>query len=159
MVSKGNSGFTLPRGATGFYRPKDGPLPETGLRAFRAALYGAARVAGSDVGDMEERVYPRTFHTATVIGREGENTVLCHAHHPWVAFAKERRDSYRGEDFLPPPPWAHAFTNAGFTVLSSEQLATPLSDVDTSALTHGEWREVRFYGITMLGGLLFNAWD
>ncbi|MGW5351471.1 hypothetical protein ACWERV_13295 [Streptomyces sp. NPDC004031] len=107
---------------------------------------------------MEERAYPRTFHTATVVGREGENIVLCHAHHPWVAFAKARQDWY-AEGFLPPPPWAHAFTNAGFTVLSSERLATPLSDVDTSALTQDEWLEIRFYGITTLGGVLFNVWD
>ncbi|MCL7382289.1 hypothetical protein [Streptomyces sp. 35G-GA-8] len=153
-----NSGFTLPLGATGFFRPKDSPLPETELRAFRAALYAAARVAGGEVGEVEEREYPRTFHTATVVGRGGENVVLCHAHHPWVAFAKERRDWY-GEDFLAPPPWAHAFANAGFTVLSSERLATPLSEVDTAVLTQGEWREVRFYGITTLGGVLFNAWD
>jgi hypothetical protein len=38
-------------------------------------------------------------------------------------------------------------------------LATPLSDVDTSVLGPGEWREVRFYSITTLGGVLFNAWD
>jgi hypothetical protein len=158
MVNEGNDGFTLPRGATGFYRPEDGPLPETELKAFRAALYAAARVAGGEVGEVEERVYPRTFHTATVVGRKDETVVLCHAHYPWVAFANARRDWY-GEDFLAPPPWAHAFANAGFTVLSSERLATPLSGVDTSVLTQGEWREVRFYGITTLGGVLFNAWD
>ncbi|MEU1124911.1 hypothetical protein ABZ371_15420, partial [Streptomyces sp. NPDC005899] len=101
---------------------------------------------------------PRTFHTATVVGREVENVVLCHAHHPWVAFPKGRRDWY-DEDFLAPPPWAHAFASAGFTVLSSERLATPLSDVDTLVLTQAEWREVRLYGITTLGGALFNAWD
>lgn len=158
MANEENDRFTLPRGATGFYRPKDGPLPETDLSAFRAALYAAARVAGGEVGEVEERVYPRTFLTATVVRREGQNIVLCHAHHPWVAFAKAPRDWY-GEDFLAPPPWAHAFANAGFTVLSSERLATPLSDVDTSVLTQGEWREVHFYGITTLGGVLFNAWD
>ncbi|MFE9708297.1 hypothetical protein [Streptomyces sp. NPDC005930] len=43
--------------------------------------------------------------------------------------------------------------------MSGERLATPLSDVDSSVLTQGEWREVRFYGITTLGGVLFNAWD
>jgi hypothetical protein len=158
MVNEGNDGFTLPRGATGFHRPKDGPLPETELKAFRAALHAAARATGGEVGEVEERAYPRTFHTATVVGREGESVVLCHAHHPWVAFAQALRDWF-GDDFLAPPPWAHAFADAGFTVLSSERLATPLSDVDTSVLTRGEWREVRLYGVTTLGGVLFNAWD
>ncbi|MEU1128193.1 hypothetical protein ABZ371_32585, partial [Streptomyces sp. NPDC005899] len=88
MVNEGNDSCTLPRRATGFYRPKDGPLPETELKAFRTALYAAARVAGGEVGEVEEREYPRTFHTATVVGREVENVVLCHAHHPWVAFPK-----------------------------------------------------------------------
>ncbi|MGW0538174.1 hypothetical protein [Streptomyces sp. NPDC003032] len=157
-MNEGNIGFTLPRGATGFFRPKDGPLPETGLRAFRAVLYPAARLAGVAVGEVEKQAYPRTFHTATVVGRTGESIVLCHAHHPWIAFAQARRD-WCGEEFLAPPSWAHAFTNAGFSVLSSDQLATPLSDVDTSVLTQGEWRQVRSYGITTLGGVLFNAWD
>ncbi|MGX1219178.1 hypothetical protein RKD42_000437 [Streptomyces ambofaciens] len=31
--------------------------------------------------------------------------------------------------------------------------------MDTSVLTQGEWREVRLYGSTTLGGLLFNACD
>ncbi|MFF8833255.1 hypothetical protein [Streptomyces sp. NPDC015131] len=92
MVDQGDGGFTLPRGATGFCRPKDGPLPETELRAFRAALYAAARVAGGTVGELEERVYPRTYHIATVVGHDGESVVLCHAHHPWVAFADVHRD-------------------------------------------------------------------
>lgn len=30
----------------------------------------------------------------------------------------------------------------------------PLSDVDTSVLTRGEWQQVRCYGITTLGGVL-----
>ena len=47
----------------------------------------------------------------------------------------------------------------GFVVLDRAQLTLPLSDIDTSVLTGGEWREVRLYGITTLGGVLFNAWD
>ena len=42
--------------------------------------------------------------------------------------------------------------------IPDEYLAA-LSDIDTSVLTGGEWREVRLYGITTLGGVLFNAWD
>ncbi|MFC8918060.1 hypothetical protein ACFT5C_20050 [Streptomyces sp. NPDC057116] len=158
MGNDGNTAFVLPRGATGYFRPEDGPLPRTDLRAFRAALHVAARVAQGQVEEFEEQAYPRTFHTATVVGRAGENIVLCHAHHPWIAFARTRRDWY-GDEFLAPPSWARAFTDSGLVVLSGEQLATPLADVDTSVLGPAEWRQVRLYDITTLGGVLFNSWD
>ncbi|MEU3664576.1 hypothetical protein AB0E77_33330 [Streptomyces sp. NPDC032940] len=158
MAPDNDAAFTLPRGATGFFWPKDGPLPLTDVRTFRTALYGAARATGGRVGEIEEQAYPRTFHTATVIAGTGEWVVLCHAHHPWIAFAHERRDWYTVE-FLAPPAWAHIFADLGFVVLGHAELTLPLSDVDTSVLTQGEWREVRFYGITTLGGVLFNAWD
>ncbi|MFI0741299.1 hypothetical protein ACH4PU_24955 [Streptomyces sp. NPDC021100] len=109
MIDDGDTGFVLPRGATGFFRPKEGPLPETDVRAFRTSLYAAARLAGGEVGEVEERAYPRTFHTAAVVGGaggsagSGESVVLCHAPHPWVAFARTRQD-WRQEKFLAPPP-------------------------------------------------------
>ncbi|MEU5216976.1 hypothetical protein AB0G79_12385 [Streptomyces sp. NPDC020807] len=154
----GSPRFTLPRGATGFFVPEDGPLPASDVRAFRTALHAAARATGGEVGGIEAQGYPRTFHIATVLGRTGETVVLCHAHHPWIAFAGERRDWYR-EEFLSPPPWAHVFAETGFTVLGGELLALPLAEVDTSVLTRGEWRQARLYGVTTLGGVLFNAWD
>ncbi|GAA5030609.1 hypothetical protein [Streptomyces siamensis] len=158
MAMDKDAAFALPRGATGFFRPKDGPLPDTDPRTFRTALYAAARAAKGRVGEIEDQTYPRTFHTATVIEDTGEYVVLCHAHHPWIAFAQECRDRYT-EEFLAPPPWACAFADLGFVVLDRVQLTLPLSDVDTSVLTQGEWREVRSHGITTLGGVLFNAWD
>jgi hypothetical protein len=158
MVDDESAGFRLPRGATGFHRPKDGPLPETDVRAFRSALYAAARVAGGEVGEVEARTHPRTFHTASVLDGAGERVVLCHAHHPWIAFAHVRRDWY-DDEFAAPPPWAGVFAHAGFAVLTHEQLTAPLSTVDTSVLAQGEWREIRSYGITALGGVIFNAWD
>ncbi|CAL9293596.1 hypothetical protein [Streptomyces sp. SudanB182_2057] len=151
--------FPLPRGATGLPGPGDtGPLPETDLRTFRSALYEAARIAGGTVGEVEERSRPRSFHLGSVLDRAGETVVLCHAHHPWIAFAPERRNWY-DEEFLAPPPWARAFTDAGLTVLGRERLTAPLSAVDTSALTRDEWRGIRLYHLTTLGGVLFNAFD
>jgi hypothetical protein len=158
MAADKDAAFALPRGATGFFQPKDGPLPEVDHRTFRAALYAAARAANGHVGQVEEQAYPRTFHTATVVASAGEHVVLCHAHHPWIAFAEELRDWYTDE-FLTPPPWAHAFADLGFAVLDRVRLTAPLADIDTSVLTQGEWRDVRFYGITTLGGVLFNSWD
>lgn len=149
--------FTLPPGATGFFRPGDGPPPETDWRMFRAALYAAARAAGGRVGETEEQSYPRTFHTAVIEGAD-ERVVLCHVHHPWIAFATERRDWYT-EEFLDPPPWARTFTDLGFVVLDRARLTLPLRAVDTAVLTPRDWRLIRSYGITTLGGVLFNAWD
>ncbi|MFJ6986005.1 MULTISPECIES: hypothetical protein [unclassified Streptomyces] len=150
--------FVLPRGATGFHRPADGPLPATDLRVFRTALHTAARLGGGALTDVEEQAYPRTFHTATLAGRAGESVVLCHAHHPWIAFARTRRDWY-ADEFLPPPPWAHVFTDSSLTVLGGDLLAGPLSYADTSVLGPDEWRHVRYHGVSTLGGVLFNAWD
>ncbi|MFJ9721643.1 hypothetical protein ACIRP3_02745 [Streptomyces sp. NPDC101209] len=159
MASDKNVAFTLARGATGFFHPKEGPpLPETDQRKFHAALYAAARAARGRVGEIEEHTYPRTFHTATVIDVTGVHFLLCHVHHPWVAFTQERRDWYT-EEFVAPPRWAHVFADFGFAVLDRPQLMLPLSAVDTSVLTPDDWREVRSYGITTLGGVLFNAWD
>ncbi|MET9514153.1 hypothetical protein [Streptomyces sp. NPDC002994] len=159
MVNDENTVFTLPpRGATGMFRPKDGPLPATDLRAFRTGLYAAARAAGGKVGEVEEQAYPCTFHTASIVDGSADHVILCHAHHPWVAFARDRR-RWDTREYLAPPPWACAFTHAGLEVLSGEQLSTPLSDVDTSVLTQGEWRQIRYAEITTLGGVLFNAWD
>ncbi|MEE1752827.1 hypothetical protein [Streptomyces sp. SP18CS02] len=157
MVDDENAKCVLPRGATGFFRPSDGPLPETDLATFRTALYAAARAAGGTVGELEKQSYPCTFHTATVVDGSGEFIILCHAHLPWIAFAQERRNWYT-EEFLAPPAWSETFGHLGFVVLDRAQLTMPLSGVDTSALSRNEWRAARSYGITTVGGALFNAW-
>ncbi|MGW2116294.1 hypothetical protein [Streptomyces zhihengii] len=164
MAGHGNddrTGRTLPHGASGFRGPKgtprDGPLPVTDLRAFRGALFTAARSAGGEAGEVERQTYPLSFHTAAVVLREDEHVVLCHAHLPWIAFATERRNWYTGQ-FGDPPPWASAFAEAGFDVLGREHLLTPLAEVDTSSLSRAEWHNVRTYGVDTLGGVLFNAW-
>ncbi|MFD8806897.1 hypothetical protein [Streptomyces sp. NPDC059597] len=150
--------FTLPRGATGFFRPQDGPLPDTDRRAFRTALHAAARAAGGRIGDVAEQTYPRTYHAATVVDRAGKWTVLCHAHHPWIAFADELHD-LGVSGFLAPPEWAGVFADAGFTVLGADLLTAPLSAVDTSASTASDRSGIRYHRVTALGEVLFNAWD
>ncbi|GAB3119263.1 hypothetical protein GCM10027160_33060 [Streptomyces calidiresistens] len=158
MRDHGGTAFVLPRGATGFFRPKDGPLPETDLRLFRTGLYDAARLAEGRVGEFEEQEYPRTFHTASILSRREESVVLCHVHHPWIVFVGER-GPWHDTDFIEPPGWARAFSWAGFEVLDRQLLSTPLEEMDTSGLSPVERRACRFPGTTTLGGLLFNAWD
>lgn len=158
MTDDADTILTLPKGASGFSEQGDGPLPVTDLRLFGRALHAAARAAGGGAGDVERQTYPLSFHTAAVTRREGGHVVLCHAHHPWIAFATERRNWYT-DQFADPPPWAGAFAEAGFTVLGRARLLTPLTAVDTSVLSKAEWRNVRAYGVDTLGGVLFNAWD
>ncbi|WP_251019855.1 hypothetical protein [Streptomyces sp. ISL-11] len=107
---------------------------------------------------MEEQRYPRTFHTASVIHGGGESVVLCHAHHPWIAFTEDRGNGFM-HDFVPPPPWSHVFRSSGFVVLTAGQLTTPLFGVDTSALSREEWRQIRYYAAETLGAVVFNTWD
>ena len=77
--------FRLERGATGFYEPKDGPLPEIDSRALRAAWHSSARVGGGLVGEWIEQEYPRNYHTASLTVRDVLHIVLCHVHLPLVA--------------------------------------------------------------------------
>ncbi|MEU7165476.1 hypothetical protein AB0A70_12650 [Streptomyces morookaense] len=151
--------FRLPRGATGYFTPKEGPLPQTDLRLFKAALHSAARAGGGRAGEMDEQRCPRTFHSASVVHRTRESVVLCHAHHPWIAFARERQDWYGAGDFIEPPPWSQPFAAVGFSLLSAGQLETPLTDLDTSMLSRAERYQIDFFALTTLGGVLFNAWD
>ncbi|MEW2133032.1 hypothetical protein [Streptomyces sp. NPDC005435] len=150
--------FTLPRGATGFRDRHDDPLPETDRSAFRTALHAAARAGGARVREVTEQRYPRNYHSATVTDRAGEWTVLCHLHHPWIAFADELRD-VGVSGFVAPPGWTAAFSDAGFTVLGAGLLMSPLSTVDTSALTAFDRDEIRHHRAGTVGDVLFNSWD
>ncbi|MCE7081867.1 hypothetical protein [Streptomyces sp. ST2-7A] len=158
MCGNGETAFVLPRGATGFFRPGDGPLPEIDRRLFRTGLYEAARLAEGTVGEVEERTYPCTFHIASVLHDREESVVLCHAHHPWIAFVRER-GLWFDTGFIDPPWWARAFSWVGFEVLDRLLLTTPLEEVDTSGLSREERSACRLYENTTLGGLLFNARD
>lgn len=150
--------FQLYRGATGFRGAKDDPLPETDLRAFRAAWHAAARLADGQTGAFVRQAYPRSFHTATVAERNGTRVVLCHAHLPLVAFAADQWQGHTVE-FRDPPIWAHVFTDAGLTVMSEQLLNMPLSQVDTSELGQAEWTQIRAWHATRVGEVLFNSWD
>ncbi len=150
--------FQLGRGATGFRGAKDDPLPEIDLQAFQAAWRTAARISGGQVGEFVRQTYPRSFHMATVAGRNGTCVVLCHAHLALVAFAADQQSGYAGE-FHDPPDWSSSFADAGFMVMSVHVLNSPLSQVDTSDLLPAEWVQLRAWRATRLAEVLFNSWD
>ncbi|MED7931467.1 hypothetical protein SMD20_45115 [Nonomuraea sp. LP-02] len=88
----------------------------------------------------------------------GAHVALFHAHYPLIAFVDDRHYWYTDE-FQDPPTWAGALNDCGFTVLSRSLLKSPLTEVDTTALSAGERREIKYWQPETLGATLFNAWD
>ncbi|MGA5757018.1 hypothetical protein [Nonomuraea bangladeshensis] len=43
--------------------------------------------------------------------------------------------------------------------MGASLLMSPLTKVDTTALSAAEWREIEYWKPKTLGELLFNAWD
>lgn len=85
--------------------------------------------------------------------------MLCHVTYPFVAFISADRGAWRITDFIDPPAWASAYSDAGFETMSAAILLAPLDAVDTSQLYPVEWRQVRHWKPPTVGALLFNRWD
>jgi len=143
---------------TGFQGAKSAALPRVDLRSLRDAWHDAARHAGGRVAQFIEQGYPENFHTATIAGQDRLHTVLCHAYYPRVAFVSDPATWYITE-FIDPPAWASAFTDAGFQTISAAVLLSPLDAVDTSQLSAVECRQIRHWKPPTLAALLFNCWD
>ncbi|MFD3620269.1 hypothetical protein ACFWWT_34530 [Streptomyces sp. NPDC058676] len=147
------------RGATGFRDRRDGPLPATDPKLFRAACFEAARgVRGR--ADVLTIPGPSTFEAATITGRGEPCTVVCHTHLPLVAFTDTPPEPGRPlSRFVDPPPWADAFGAVGLRALRVTELSTPMSTVDVEELSAGELEQVRYWRPDALSDLLFNWWD
>jgi hypothetical protein len=150
--------FAIPPGATGFCSPSAAPLPLVDLKLVRSAWHSTAWLAQGQAGELDEQQYPATFHTATILHRHGQYVMLCHAHYPLLAFVSGVRDSYTTE-FIDPPGLAGKYVRLGFTTLPADVLLSPLADVDTSAITAEEWRQIRYWRPPTVGAALFNRWD
>lgn len=149
-------GFRLERGSTGFF---SGPtVPRVDPRACRTAWYAASRVARGRVGGFRGAEHAQSYHSATINDVDGRHCALFHAYYPLIAFVDELRDWYTDE-FREPPAWAVALDDFGFTVLSASVLLSPLSAVDTSALSAAEWHHISYWRPETVGAVLFNSWD
>lgn len=151
--------FRLERGATGF----GGHEPERSavdIRLFKTGCYTASRAANGVVEQFAEREYPGSFHFAVIATHADRLRVLCHATHPWVAFAEDGTGSWADPGvFIDPPPWTGVLADLGFTLLSRELLNTPLDETDTTALAKAEWSQIRYWCPPNVGRTLFNGWD
>ncbi|MBV1941832.1 hypothetical protein KUF83_35530 [Streptomyces sp. BV286] len=157
-MDRDRTAFGLGRGSTGFGHFSDPPLPDVDPRTCRTAWHAAARAGHGRVGDFTEQKYPRSFHTATIDDRAGTQVALFHAHFPLVAFVAEQRHWHTTE-FQDPPAWATTLDDFGFTILSALLLQAPLTEADTSALSAGEWQQIKYWQPETVGAVLFNEWD
>ncbi len=107
---------------------------------------GAARVARAAEGRVGRQRNRRILVRSTrrrSSRAQAECIILCHAHHPWIAFAQERRDWYT-EEFLAPPLWAHTFADLGIRGARPRTASPCRSRTSTRRSSPGpEWRQIR----------------
>ncbi|MEV7690382.1 hypothetical protein ACFW1F_26930 [Streptomyces bungoensis] len=148
------------RGATGFWGRGDNPLPQVNVAAFKTACHAVARSIGATVGQVTPAGVTPSFHTALIIVSGIRSTVLCHEVLPVVAFVvSPPRAGESLTNFTSPPAWANAFELGGFRLLDVEELSMPLAATDISDLAEAELEQVRHWGPSTVGELMFNWWD
>lgn len=152
--------FRLERGSTGFRDARGRALTRVEPTLFRAVCFAAAREAGGRLSEVAPATR-RTFHSATVTEEHGRRlTVLCHAHLPLIAFTEgpvPPGDPVPG--FAPVPVWSDPFRTAGFRLLEADELATPMTRADVTALASTELAEIGYHQPERAGDALFNWWD
>ncbi|MEV6817103.1 hypothetical protein [Micromonospora sp. NPDC051296] len=147
----------LPPGATGFNPP---PGHQADLRAFTAVCHHAARTIGATVTGVTPAGVTPNFHTIDITHAQHHIAVLRHTALPFIAFARPRAGGDVTITFVDHPDLAAAITTlTDAQVLTVEQLRTPLSQVDLSALDPGEHDQISYWKPTTVGELLFNFWD
>ncbi|MFD6681777.1 hypothetical protein [Micromonospora parva] len=147
----------LPPGATGFNPP---PGTQADLRAFTAACHHAARAIDATVTDVTPAGVTPNFHTVDIANGQHHIAVLRHTTLPFIAFARPHVDGDVTVTFVDHPDLAAAITIlADAQALTVEQLRTPLSQVDLSALDPHEHDQIGYWKPTTVGEMLFNFWD
>jgi len=157
--------LVLPRGITGFFTLGES-VPWVDLQELKRTGYAAARALGGTVRGLEpaEAGPIRNFHVLRLrLGaREAggtEMTVLCNAHHPWLAVVAA------GEVFTPftfrdmpavaraPGLWEN------FRVLTSQELEAAPEAAMLAKLSSAETMQLRYWRPKRLGDIIFNLWD
>ncbi len=148
------------RGATGFRRHGDDPLPRADVVSFRTACHAVARSIRGTVAEVAPPGATPSFHTALITASSGRSAVVCHEVLPVVAFvASPPQAGAPLADFTPPPAWAAPFEMSGFRLLDVDELSMPLASADTSGLADAELEQVGYWRPSTVGELMFNWWD
>ena len=147
----------LPPGATGFNPP---PGVQADLSAFTALCHQAARAIDATVTAVTPAGVTPDFHTVEITNVQHHIAVLRHTTLPFIAFARPQANGDVTVTFIDHRDLAAAITKLtdaqGLTV---DQLRTPLSQVDLSALDPGEHDQINYWKPATVGELLFNYWD
>ncbi|MEU4475225.1 hypothetical protein [Micromonospora sp. NPDC023888] len=147
----------LPPGATGFNPP---PGDYADLKAFTAVCHHAARAIDATVTGVTPAGVTPNFHTVDIADAQHHIAVLRHTALPFIAFARPRANGDVTITFVDHPDLAAALTNlTDAQPLTADQLQTPLTQVDLSALDPGEHDQIDYWNPTTVGELLFNFWD
>ncbi|MEU5726361.1 hypothetical protein ABZ783_31730 [Micromonospora sp. NPDC047738] len=147
----------LSPGATGFNPPPD---DQADLRSFTAVCHQAARTIGATVTGVTPAGVTPNFHTIDITHAQHHIAVLRHSALPFIAFARPQASGDVTIAFVDHPGLVDGITNlTDAQVLTVEQLRTPLSQVDLSALDAEEHDQISYWKPTTVGELLFNLWD
>ncbi|MEQ4300807.1 hypothetical protein ABNF97_05330 [Plantactinospora sp. B6F1] len=147
----------LPPGATCFNPP---PGTQADLRTFTAVCHHAARAIDAAVTGVTPAGVTPNFHTVDIADAQHHIAVLRHTTLPFIAFARPRVGGDVMVTFVDHPDLAVALTNlTDAQALTIDQLQTPLTQIDLSALDSAEHDQIGYWKPTTVGELLFNFWD
>lgn len=146
----------LPPGATGFHAPG----ARADVRAFTAVCHHAARAIGGTVTGVTPAGVTPSFHTVDIAAARHHVAVLRHVTVPFIAFARPRGGDDATVTFVDHPGLAAVLdTLTDAQVLPADELQTPLSQADLTALDRVELDQIRYWTPATVGELMFNFWD
>jgi hypothetical protein len=155
--------WTVPRGATGFRHHKAAPLPETDPRAVAGFSHALARNIGGTVEQIIPPSLTSTFYSVILACGQHDArrvTVLFHRHLPLLAVASHPPRGLDDLSIIDDPVVSEAMPDhAGFRLLTSGQLATPVTHADLSQLAAAELKQIASWKPKTFGEVLFNFWD
>jgi hypothetical protein len=152
--------FCLRPGATGF-APRNGLRLD--LRALKSAVYAVALHTRRDVLSFEPQCHSRSFHAATLAGRDGVTSILCNITYPWAAFVMTGTYTQGRMIFIDDDELSGAFRDiTEIEPLTRQWLEEDLAVDRLAELAPQERAQIRYWhksGPLRVGDVIYNLWD
>ncbi len=152
----------LNRGITGFILSGDPPLATTDERAFFSVCQTVALALNGNIESFEppSKYREKSFSIATLKLADQSLSIILHANFPYVAFAQPILRDQTSISFVDYPEAELEFQRfADYTILTAEELGTPVWQVDLSNLGEAELEQIEYWKPETVGELVFNFWD